>query len=173
MFNFVQDFNKFDGLEGYDFVLLINRNKRLFEQEIKQLQDVREDNPKFNQYKEKTKELLVKYSDKKPDGSPIIDPLPGQPVQGNYRLTTNREVFNTEHLKLIEKYKDDIDRQNKLDQDFNESMNKTIFIKPYNIKEELLPKNIKSEQMNLLFPLITFKPDQREEPQEPVLKKAL
>ena len=174
MFNFVREFAKFNELEGFDFLLRINKNKRLFEQEIQDLQKQRESNPGFKAYKEKTQELLVKYSDKDAKGEPIIEPIPSQPGQGNYKIS-NREDFNKEHAILITEYKGDIDKQTKLDTDFNEGMDKEILCSPYYIKEDLLPRNIKSEQMNLLYSLIKFKPevleDITEELPEAVLEK--
>lgn len=170
MFNFTREFSRFDGLEGFDFILRLNKNKRLFEQEIKDMQDTREGNSKFKEYKTKTQELLVKYSDKKDDGSPIINPVPNQPGQGNYSLTTQRPIFNTEHAKLIVEYKTAINAQDKLDQVFNESMDKDILVEPYYIKEDEIPRNIKSEQMNLLYPVVTFKPEKGRTKKTPLKK---
>ena len=172
MFAFVQNFDKFDGLEGFDFVLLLNKNKRFFEHEIKLMQQTRENNPGFKAYRDATQEILKKYADKDSKGEPIVDPLPGQPGQGNYRITENKVKFNEEHATLVEKHKDDINKQNKLDEAFNASMNKHTMAQLLLIKEEILPRTIKSEQMNLLFPLIKFKSEPKEDnKKEPVLEK--
>lgn len=162
MFTFIREFDKFNGLEGFDFLILLNKNKRLFEQEAKDMQDVREANPKFKEYRDKVQELLAKYADRGEDGQPIIEPQQGQPGQGNYRLTKNRAEFNSVHIEIVKKYQKAIDKQNKLDQDFNAKVEKEMFAQPFFIKENLIPKTIKNEQMNLLFPLIKFKPLEEE-----------
>lgn len=170
MLNFVRDFSKFSNLEGFDFILRLNKNKRLFEKEIEDLQNLRENNPKFIEYKKKFQELLSKYSEKNPDGSPILDPIPNQPGQGNFRLPQDRTMLDKENNELIAKYKTAIDKQTKLDTAFNESMNKEVFTAPFYIKEDMIPRNIKSEQMDLIFPFIKFKVEKKE-PAKIELKK--
>lgn len=174
MFSFVRGFEKFANLEGFQFVLLLNKNKRLFEGEIKDMQDTRENNPPFEEYKKKAQELLVKYADKDENGEPIIVPAQGVPGQGNYQINEHKDVFTVTHKALIKEYKDAIDKQTTLDEDFNEGLNKHIFIKPYMIKETLIPKDINNEQLNILFPLIQLK-DEVKEPakKEPAKKKAV
>jgi len=157
MINFVREFSTFDNLEGFDLIIRLNKNKRLFEQELKIIDETKTHNPGFKNYQAEVESILVKYADKDENGKPIIDPVQGQPGRGNYRITKSRPEFDEAHKAIVAKYEKDIQKQSKLEEDFNNSMIKDIMCTPFMIKEEMLPHNITSKQMNLLYPLISFK----------------
>ncbi len=140
-----QTFQTLD-LKGVKFNYAIAKNSDKIKSEVKALQKIIEMSKDYKKFDDERIELVKKYSKKDDLGLPM--------VSDNQYILDNKEEFDVEFELLKDKHKTSVEEREKQLEEYNEILNERIEIDFYKIKLELIPENISTSEMSVLFPLI-------------------
>lgn len=152
LITFVNGFEVFDDLIGFDFVLELNRNHDLIVKEVEVLAKVIKPSKAYKEFQTKGEELYRKYSEKDDTGEAKTIPI-GPDGQSKFVLDdATRTEFTAKYQVLRKEYKVAIDSFQANNKAYRESLGEKA--KPVKLKKFSkgdLPKEINSGQMKLLF----------------------
>jgi len=125
-----------------NFSFFIYKNLIAVDNELAVLDKIKEkivsDHSRYMEYEEVRKQTIIKYCDKTPDGSPIIN---GNQPQIN---AENMTLINNEMIELNEKYKDDIEKMSVADREFVKVLDSDVegLNSFQTIRENDIPRNV-------------------------------
>jgi len=101
---------------------------------------------KYKEYLERHKEIDLKYTIQKEDGSLqlINDQL----------IIRDIKAYNIEISKLKLEFKEEVDKYDKIEKEFKEFLNQPCKVNISKLPKSLIPAQVNVEQMSLLFPII-------------------
>lgn len=134
-------------LIGAKFCYCISKNKRLLEQEIKDINNSYPSSEEFKQYDKERIEICNKYGKKDEKGEFIFT------TNGSY-VIENKEEFDKEIELLNNKNKTIIDERQKQIDNLNDFLEEESSFKPFLINIEEVPNNINSNQFDKIFYII-------------------
>lgn len=146
-------------LKGNKFTYIITKNKRILEEELKDMEEFVKPSDEFKEVKEKIEALKLKHVNKDDNGDPIIieKTIAGNKVEV-YDIPNSKDEnsdFNKEFKTLQEENKDLIDEQRKKEQDYvNIFLEEEVDIDLAKLKIEDIPENISQNIMDGIFDII-------------------
>ena len=149
-------------LKGIDITIVISRNQDLAATEAKRLRSAIEPSDKVREYRQKYNHLQVKHAKKNAEGNVIMRTVE---VGGNKIDIPDIDSFNDpegEYAKdfaaLRAEYNGELTEFDQLLKEFKEKMQEeNEYFIPILIDYEIIPKDISSEDMNIIYPLIDKK----------------
>jgi len=154
---FLREKHKLSGLTGHSFVLSFQKNVRLMKQRKEELEEIIKDTPEIIKYREKYLKAQEPFVMKDEKGQMLYDPMPGDPSKMIPRVNPAKA---DEWKKIEEKLEKDNEKhinvmQKKYD-DYNKLMLEDCEIDFYKIPEKALPKNISTDQADMIDFMIDF-----------------
>lgn len=132
-----------------NFAMTIARINNEIEREIKIIKEGRKKpSEKYQDFLKEQEELNMKYAIQKEDGT-------FQMLNGTM-LIRNPKKYHEEYSKLKEKYKDEIKKQETIDEEFEKFLDTEIRTRITKIPKSLFPASVTVEQVKLLYPVIEF-----------------
>lgn len=152
LLQFKADFDKLKALTGVKFVIKLNRNLKMVNDELEILEKLHEESEEVKTFREKGQQLYAEYSEKNPDGSPKTEVA--QSFQGpinRFVLKKATEIELVAKVKALEeKYKKAIDTQAKKEQDYQDALEQEYKLEFKKVVEAEIPNSITVEQLGIL-----------------------
>ncbi len=132
---------------GFKFAYVVAKNTRLVQQELDHIQKALAPSPEYQQYEQERMSLCARLSLSE-KGQPII-------VNNNFRIDpTKKDEFDNQIKEIQEKYKIEIEHQQKKIEEFNETLEETMDLDLHKIKKSYFPDEIIGNYVLTLFDLI-------------------
>ncbi len=149
---FKTDFVKLKDLTGVKFVIKLNRNLKMVNDELAILEKLHEESPEVQKFRETGQNLYTEYSEKNLDGSPKVEAVKSFNGSINrYVIDKKRELELANKVKALEKtYKEAIDTQNQKERDYLEALEEDHKLPFVMVEEKEIPKQITMEQLGVL-----------------------
>lgn len=142
LYNYFQALNNVGDLKGVKFAYTIIKNKKVIEEEIKDLEEVVKANPEFEKYEQERIQLCELHSEKGEDGKALID-------DQKYKII-DQTKFDSELESLKGNYGDSIkERFNQIDE-YNKMLDEDIEMDIKKLNFDDLPENITTDQLESL-----------------------
>lgn len=148
LFTFIEKLDKIKNLKGVKFNYIIDKNKKLIQQEIEDIKKVIEPTEKFKEYENKRVEILTEFADKNPDGSPKLT----QEANGiiKFEIDPDNKKFQKAINAHIEEYKEVIQDRDKQMFEYNNFLAETADISLFKFKLTDIPEDIIGEQFEVI-----------------------
>lgn len=134
----------YKGSKGVKFAYFLVRNKKKLQPEIEALEESLLPSEAFKGYDTERVKLAEFYSDKDPNGNPIVQ-------NSNYIINEKQTEFDTELASLKEKYKNVIDEREKQITDYNKMLDEEVEFDGFKINLTTLPEEIDSTFLEVLM----------------------
>jgi len=128
---------------------IVNKNKRLVNQEISDMEKITEPNNEYKKYQLEKEQIAKKYANKKEDGSYDMIKIPDI-MTGDIKMVYNvdgifdeNSKYNKEVKALNKKFEKAIKEHEEKINKYNEFLNEESEFKPYTIGLKLLADNEK------------------------------
>lgn len=135
------------GLEGVKFNYAINRNISLTKPEVEAIQAASNPSEIFIAFENERVALAQKHAKKNEDGSP-------KTVGSKYEVE-DQAAFDAEFAALKETHKEAVAQREQQIKDVEKLLEEESTIELHKISMEEIPEKITTEQMSVIFPLIT------------------
>lgn len=143
--------NSINGLKGVKFNYAVAKNKRILENERGAMEKALEQSDEFKKYESERVELCIKYAEKDKKGNPVM-------VNNNYKIEEKKEkTFEKEFEKLQKEHKSSIKEREKQFEEYNKLLEEKVEIKLHKIKEEDIPEDITTNQLDSIFDILEDK----------------
>lgn len=127
---------EFSNIKGKEFAYLILKNKKILEEELKVLEQLkREPHPEFENYEKKRIEICEKYSDKDENGRPKMN-------NGQYVINKHMTHFVNEINTLKTEYPEVIKEVEETDKEFRDFLNSESKADLIKIPADKIPEDI-------------------------------
>ena len=128
------------------FAYALAKNKNLVRSEVEILQKLLQPNESLSKYEEERIELCKKYADKDEAGHPKMS-------NTNF-VITDRVGFDKDFAELREKYKIELDENDKKIAEINEILEQELEIELHHVSIKYCPSDLTPKQMDILFSII-------------------
>lgn len=146
--------NSFLKLKGFKFVKTMYLNFKLIEEHLEIAKTYYNLLEKVNKFFEEKKELLSKYAKKDEKGEPIYSKQEDNLLK--FEIDSEDENFKNEMLKLVDKYKEDMEAFETVMKEFSTFIEQDCDINFHKINEKDVPQDISLEQLSLIADWIKF-----------------
>lgn len=148
LISLLDNLEKVKNLTGVKFNYILDKNKKLIQQEIEDMQKQAEPNEKFQDYEKKRLELLTKFAEKEKDGSPKFEQSGGM-VRFDIPEKEMKK-FQEEMNKLIDEFKPEITARDKQLIEYDKFLQEKIDLKFHLLKLEDISNDITGEQFEAI-----------------------
>ena len=152
----MQGINSCGNLSGFKFAYAMAKNKKAIESEIQTFDELLKADEKLTEYENRRVKLCEKYAKKDENGKVIMIDVKdekGNKVREQYDIE-DEDKFIKETDKLGVEYKEVLDERKEQIKKFNEFMLEDSTVELYKVKEDNVPEDITSAQLNSIFDLI-------------------
>ena len=152
-------------LSGAEITLAINKNKRLFEKEVRDINGASQIDPEFKKYKEEREQLFKSYATKDEKGKAKTKQIPiglgkTETVYDIPNVLLNEDSVLMEKSNALDgRFSNAIENQKTIDKNFREVfLEKDIELNLSMISFEDVPKNISQTDMDAIWWMIKEEP---------------
>jgi len=129
------------------FAYVIAKNKRTIKDELDALEEARQAPDGYEEYEKQRVRLVTKHAVKDPDGNPIFLP------NGATRIRNEIE-FEAEFNKLREEHREAVELGEAKEKELQEFLKEKISFDLHAVDVKYLPKDLSSDEMETLMPII-------------------
>lgn len=142
LYNYFQALNSVGDLKGVKFAYTIIKNKKVIEEEIKDLEEVVKANPEFEKYEQERIQLCELHSEKDQNGKALIE-------DQKYKII-DQTKFDVELETLKGKYGESINERFRQIDEYNKMLDENVEMDIKKLNFDDLPENITTDQLESL-----------------------
>lgn len=142
LYNYFQALNNVGDLKGVKFAYTIIKNKKVIEEEIKDLEEVVKANSEFEKYEQERIQLCELHSEKDEEGKALIE-------DQKYKII-DQTKFDGELETLKGNYQESITERFKQIDEYNKMLDEEVEMTIKKLNFDDLPENITTDQLESL-----------------------
>ena len=141
-------FKEASKLQGKKFAYAILINEKKIKDEVETIQTIAKPSEEYMKYIKEQMQIVNEFTVKDEHGNPIGD-------NGIYQLQPKRkDIAQFKLEQLSQKYKTDIEKQNKVNEEINTILSEEIDIDFYKISFDDIPEEVNKEQLEKLMLIV-------------------
>jgi len=147
--------NATDGLIGIKFSYAMAKNSSRIASELDDMKSGLKHSKRFKEYEKKRIALCMEHADKDDNGKVVERPVAGA-KRGTMEFVgcERNPAFQPALDKLMAEYKDELDRREKLHEDYEDAFDEEIEFDFYMVKLSDVPKDITKGQLTGIIDLV-------------------